>query len=255
MAQLRELNLRVNAGLIRVERYDGVDYTVVPVTALVEGVIRAINSPHPEWVSADRFSVAPSSWDGRPVFIGHPMSDGRPVSGNSPDVLKTAIGRIHNTRIDGKRLLMEAWLHPVKAKDIIARVSSNHPVEISTGAFVTLKDSAGSHGGKPWRGAWDTIMPDHLAILDAAQTGACSYEAGCGIRAAMYDENGNELRTLDKDEHGYGSNPKGGQSGSSLAKSDEGKAAEVAKTDGEHRKAASYHAKRSKELGSKRGGK
>lgn len=199
---IRDINLRTCTGLVRKEVVDGVEYTVVPVTALVEGVIQAVNAPKPEFVRADRFSVAPSGWDGRPVFINHPMVGGRPVSGNSPQILKTAIGRIHNTRVSGKKLLMEAWLDPriAAAKKVIERCESNKPVEISTGALIVLENTKGTHAGKEYDGAWDVIIPDHLAILEEGLTGACSQLMGCGIRAAhAYEIKGEdyiELRQL-----------------------------------------------------------
>src|SRR6266702_1282788 len=47
---LRLTDLRVSAGTLRQDTLDGLPCTVVPVTALVEGVIRAVNSPQPELV-------------------------------------------------------------------------------------------------------------------------------------------------------------------------------------------------------------
>jgi hypothetical protein len=75
------------------------------------GVMFAMNAPNPELVTAEEFSRAPGGWNGRPVFEGHPLVDGKPVSGNLPEVLEAKrIGIVFNTGIKKKKLVMEAWL-------------------------------------------------------------------------------------------------------------------------------------------------
>lgn len=196
-SEIRELNLRAAVDApIRQEYFEGKQWTVVPVVALVEGVIQAMNAPAPEFVPAEGFSFAPAGWNGRPVFLNHPMKDGKPVSGNTPDVLKTAIGKIFNARVEGKRLLMEAWLDPTKARDVIDRVLKDPKVEISTGAIVALSDEEGNYHGRSYRGRWSQITPDHLAILAKGLKGACSCEMGCGVRAAMNVVDGEDITIL-----------------------------------------------------------
>lgn len=188
----RFITLQAATGEIRTAEFDGTEHIVVPVVALVEGVIQAMNAPFPELVLADRFSVAPSGWNGRPVFLGHPLNAlGGPVSGNSPDVLETSFGKIFGTHVSDKRLLMEAWLDPKKAKAVsedaaalIERVLAKEMIEISTGAFIVMKDAIGTHKGKQYRGLWDIIIPDHLALLPEGTRGACSIEMGCGTPRA-----------------------------------------------------------------------
>lgn len=207
MKEFRFVNLLGATGTVRRETYDGREYLVVPVVALVEGVIRAMNSKSPELVRASKFTLAPSAWDGRPLFAGHPVENGKPISGNAHRVLERSFGHMQNTKADAKRLLSEAWIDIEKAK---ARPDSNRVlerclaaergdkdakvIEVSVGAHVGLKAGAGRwDDGKAYDAEWDVILPDHLALLAEHQVGACSRAMGCGaLRAAMVTEDGIE---------------------------------------------------------------
>lgn len=174
---------------LRTATFEGQERVVVPVIALVEGVIWPINAPAPEFVPAETLSMIPQSWNGRPVFasIGHPINDeGNQVSGNTPNQLESAIGTIFNARTDGKRLLMEAWLDPTKAETqrVLSRVNAGQAIEVSVGAFVIEEDERGTFNGKQFDSTWRVIYPDHLAILPEGDEGACSCAMGCGLRAA-----------------------------------------------------------------------
>ena len=59
----------------RMEMYHGREHLVVPLVALMEGVIHAVNAADPEFVPADVLSTM--GWDGRPVVLGHPTKNGR----------------------------------------------------------------------------------------------------------------------------------------------------------------------------------
>jgi hypothetical protein len=162
---------------------------VVPVIALVEGVIHAVNAKNPELVTKDCLSICPESWNGRPVVFGHPMRDGAQVSANAPSVLEEkSFGTIFNSRLKGPRLLMDAWIDPAKAERVgagimLGRIVAGDVVEVSVGAFVVLSNTVGLHNGKRFNGKWTSVMPDHLAFL-ATGVGACSVAMGCGTRAA-----------------------------------------------------------------------
>lgn len=190
MQQNRQLIVAAAAGYkTRTETFNDREYLVVPVVALVEGVVHAMNAGSPEFVAAEEFSRAPQGWNGRPLFYGHPMNGDSPVSGNSPDVLEEkAIGLVFNTRLKSKKLSMEAWIDVEKAKevapDLIDRVNKGDAIEISVGVFVETDDTEGIFEGKKYLGAWHDIVPDHLALLPKGDEGACSVEMGCGVRAA-----------------------------------------------------------------------
>ncbi len=193
---IRSVVLRGATGVIRTATHEGQDFVVVPVTMLVEGVIRALNSKSPELVLAEEFSIAPTGWNGRPLMMNHPMSlDGRPISANSPDVLAAAcIGTIFNTMVDGKTLKSEAWINVAKvaaiggeAQATLDRVLAGESVEVSVGVFTLAEEAQGTHNGKPYKTIWRNIVPDHLALLKAGDTGACSNAMGCGTqRAAIH---------------------------------------------------------------------
>jgi hypothetical protein len=184
----RGVTFREVVGPTRTEAYQGKDYVVLPIVALVEGVIWPINSPHPDMVPEMALRLAPSAWDGRPVMagIGHPMKDGEQISANSPDVLPESIGLVFNAHVEGKRLMMEAWIDPTMpaAQEVLSRVNAGQLVEVSVGVMVVEEATPGVFEGKPYFAIWRVILPDHLALLPEGDEGACSGAMGCGIRAA-----------------------------------------------------------------------
>jgi hypothetical protein len=192
MSEIRQITLRGATGQYRTAVFENKDYVVVPVIALVEGVIRAMNAKAPEFVSAESFSVAPAGWDGRPVMHNHPTIDGKPVSANSPNVLESyCFGKVFNTKVENKQLKMEGWLDIAKAAALggevqktVDRILDGKSVEVSVGVFVTAEEANGSYHGKNYEYVWRDLVPDHLAFLEEGHIGACSNEMGCGVRAA-----------------------------------------------------------------------
>lgn len=185
------LTLKGTTGTPRIETYLDREWTVVPVVALVEGVIYAMNSPGPELVTADVYEHAPEAWNGRPIFIDHPLVDGHPVSGNTPEILEAkAFGQVFNAGTKDSKLVMEAWIDNARAsvveggQDLLDRVNAEDPIEISVGAFVDVDEAAGTYNGRDYVGRWVEIVPDHLALLPTGVKGACSRDMGCGVRAA-----------------------------------------------------------------------
>lgn len=173
----------------RTETYNGKEHLVVPVVALVEGVVHAMNAKSAEFVPAESFSVAPAGWNGRPVFLGHPMREGRAVSGNTPEVLEQdQIGIVFNSKAKNKKLTMEAWIDVEKAETVapklLQRIKDGEAIEISVGVMVTTDDAEGEYNGKKYLGAWAGLTPDHLALLPEDDEGACNVAMGCGVRAA-----------------------------------------------------------------------
>lgn len=193
MAKLRVVSLKSAAVETREETLDGVDYLVVPVVALVEGVLHAMNSPTPEMVYAEEFTK-PSvvgGFNGRPLYYGHPIVAGEPVSGNDPKVWEELnIGKVFHTGVEKGKLVMEAWIDKVRAAkvapDLLERVAAGDDIEISVGVYCESDEKeTGEYDGKKFAGAWRDIVPDHLALLVSGDTGACSREMGCGVRAAQ----------------------------------------------------------------------
>lgn len=176
----------LSAGRGTWEDIDGVTHYVAPIVAMVQGVIHAMNAKRPEFVPADQLSTY--GWDGRPVFINHPMVDDVPVASFHPKVAGTNIGFTRNPSVTGegddRKLVMQVCL--VKEKltpEMLAMVDSDEPFNVSMGAFVSARKKEGEYKGKKYYSEWHDIDPDHMALLPATK-GACSWEMGCGVRAA-----------------------------------------------------------------------
>ena len=173
---------------IRTDTFMGEDHMVVPVIALVEGVVHASNSPVPELALAAEFARHPSGWNGRPIVLDHPSINGLKVSANSPTVLQEeAFGSLFNTELDGIKLKSEMWINLARVeelgddvKEAVAALESGELSEISTGLFSDVEQRKGTFNGKAFDGIWRNVTPDHLAILPAGIIGACSVEGGCG---------------------------------------------------------------------------
>lgn len=200
----RHLRLSGAVGALRSAQFEGRDHLVIPVVALVEGVIWPTGADAPEFVPAELLAKAPMGWNGEPAVMGHPFEGPRPVSANEPQTLeRVAFGRLFHASspdevLDTRRLTVEAWLDPAAAErcgpeavDVLRRLEAaargeGDPVEVSIGAFVSVERRAGVFDGKRYAAVWMELVPDHLAFLSAGATGACSVEAGCGApRAAV----------------------------------------------------------------------
>jgi hypothetical protein len=198
MTELRHLAGQLG-GLLRSAMYNDQEYVVVPVVALVSGVIHAINSPQAEFVPVTTLSAKPERWNGRPVVLGHPMKDGRQCSAASPEVLaQHGFGHVSEARVRDGKLLCEAWINPSRvealgATPMLDRLRNGEMVEVSVGAFVSTLASAGAHNGKAYKAEWAEIVPDHLAFLPRG-VGACSIAMGCGAhRAAQASPEGDSM--------------------------------------------------------------
>lgn len=182
----RELQLRGALGAtVRTEQWDGVDHLVVPVVALQEGVIQAMNAPTPEFVPEDVLMRSFKLWNGLPIVLDHPKTNGKPVSARARDLReKQAFGLIRNAELKGKRLGMEVLVNPDRLialgeEKLLSSIRSGDPVEVSVGVFARTVAETGTFEGKSYKTKWLEILPDHLAFLPRG-TGACSLAMGCG---------------------------------------------------------------------------
>ncbi|MFI5222659.1 MAG: DUF2213 domain-containing protein [Nitrospirales bacterium] len=203
MAEVRQLHLRGALGAARVEQYQGREHLIVPVVALMDGVIHAVNASTPERVTAATLTKAAHSWNGRPLVLGHPMKNGRQCSANEPAIEAShRFGTIFNSRMSGAKLLMDAYVDPVAAErlggaDFVQNLRDGRQCEVSVGAYVMTDNEAGVHMGKPYKATWLETVGDHLAFLPGGR-GACSIEMGCGAhRAAMHLVTAEEIKMLD----------------------------------------------------------
>ncbi len=193
------ITFKAETGQSRRETFNDVEHLVIPVIALVEGVLQSANSEQPELALASEFGRAPAGWNGRPVTINHPEIRGHKVSANSPEVLETEqIGQLFNTVLDGKKLKTEAWIDITRANalgdeisDTVKRLLDGEVVEVSTGLFSDIEPEEGTHEGEQFFGVWRNVVPDHLAVLAEGNIGACSVADGCGANRANSHYKGN----------------------------------------------------------------
>jgi hypothetical protein len=191
-AERRIFTLRQAAGELRTAQFESRQHLIVPVVALMEGVIQAANSDEPEFVPAEVLAQFAAAWNGEPVLWDHPIVGGERVSANDPRVLEAYMtGRLFNAQMKGTKLSPEAWLDLERcaamgghAQDLVDRVNAGELIEVSVGAFVKALAERGVHKGKRYSRRWTELAPDHLAMLPAGTQGACSAEMGCGAPRA-----------------------------------------------------------------------
>jgi hypothetical protein len=163
-------------------------HLIVPTIALTEGVIRAVNAPCAEFVPISVLAHRPERWSGCPVVLNHPQKNGVQISANDPRVLAAqGFGVISNPRIEGRKLAMDLCLDPdraaqVGATHVIDKLRSGRVCEISIGAFVTTSTEGGVHQSKRYDATWQSLIPDHIALVEK---GACDIATGgCGAGRA-----------------------------------------------------------------------
>ena len=158
----RHLHILGATGQVRIEKHDGRDHLVIPVIALMEGVIHAVNAETPEFVPFATLEKAAASWNGKPVTLGHPKKNGRQCSADDPSIRAShGLGVIKNARAESKKLLCEAWIDRECAKRLdsamLARLEAGKTEEVSVGAFVmtdghlvrTAARTSRRHGPRP----------------------------------------------------------------------------------------------------------
>jgi hypothetical protein len=182
------------SGEYRTDTLHGKEYIIVPVVALVEGVLQGMAAEGPELALASEFGRFPAAWDGRPLVMSHPLNDsGLPVSANSPKVLEAyQIGFLFNSSVGNKQLQLEAWVDPdlvanlnEDSKSIFETLQKGEMIEVSTGYFAMIEQTSGLHNNQKYDGIQRDIVPDHLAFLPNGTVGACSNKDGCGAQLAV----------------------------------------------------------------------
>ena len=172
----------VTGATTRYALLDGRKHLVVPVVALVAGVVNGF------LVEPEELSHFADAWNGRPIPIRHPKQDGEYISANLPEVIeRQVVGQFFNAHIaDGEKLAGELWLDIAKCEALggdalatLRRLEAGKPVEVSTAYFCDVNPSIGNHNGQTYTGIQRNLRPDHLALLPD-EIGACSWKDGCG---------------------------------------------------------------------------
>jgi len=165
--------------------YQGREHLIVPVVMMVEGVHHGSHGPLLHEIT--ELGKIPQSWNGRPVVINHPEVDGVNVSANDPLIAENqVVGTVYNTRVEGNKLMAEAWLDSLKLQEIsleaFNHIKNGEPLEVSLGMFTEDDFTEGEWNGEHYDAIARNHRPDHLALLPGS-VGACSMADGCGIRA------------------------------------------------------------------------
>lgn len=167
----------------RIETLEGRNYTVVPMVILTEGV--HAGSSGPVYYPPEELSKTPEVWNHKPVVVYHPEMNGQGISACDPVVINTQkVGLMMNTKWSKNKLTSEAWLEQERADvvdpRVMAAVTANEMMELSTGVFTDIEPTAGEWKGEAYSGIARNYRPDHLALLPD-KIGACSIADGAGL--------------------------------------------------------------------------
>lgn len=161
---------------------DGRAYLIAPMIAARAGVMNKYLVP------ADELGKFVDAWNDAPIPVHHPKVNGLHVSARAADQIEQSIGRLYDVTFDdGLTLKGMAKIDIQKAERLggdaliaLSALRSGKPVEVSTGYFCDIENRAGTHDGVEYVGIQRNIRPDHVALLPG-ETGACSWQDGCGI--------------------------------------------------------------------------
>ncbi len=170
---------------IRTEEKEGINFLIIPIVALVEGV-HAGSGGTGFYPSAEIDRTA-QNWNGVPLTIDHPKDNGgAPITANNPDTLKKySVGTFENVRYEKGKLKGEGWIDKNRIEllspEALEMLSLGRKMEVSTGLFTGSDGMPGIWNGEPFEETLTGFIPDHLALLPNAE-GACNFDAGCGVR-------------------------------------------------------------------------
>lgn len=157
------------------------EHLVFPVIAIKEGVLNNL------LYTAEELSTFAAAWNGVPVPVEHPTTNGVSVSANAIEFEETVnIGKFYNVNYDTKQNAIkgEIWINISKADElgftcVVESLENGDMMEVSTGLFSHAVQEDGEYNGKSYSGKATGIRPDHLALLPDS-VGACSIADGCG---------------------------------------------------------------------------
>jgi hypothetical protein len=156
--------------------YQRDDIYIVPVVAVVEGVLNGELAP------IGIFHA--NEWDGIPVVDGHPVNaKGEYIQVNESS--KEKLGYLQGTQIkEGKMIAnMELGVAVLENYPEIQTKIEAGTLEVSTGYLARTIEQEGEFNGKAYSAIQVEIIPDHLALL-TNDRGACSLDDGCGAPKA-----------------------------------------------------------------------
>ncbi len=167
-------------GEAKYSKWEGKDVIIVPII-----MARSDVPMNNALVPIEELHAA--SWNGVPVTLSHPNSNGDFLSANTPENRTDwSVGTIFNAKVVSGQLRGEAWIEVERANKLapglIDDLVAGTNMDVSTGYFCTEEEEAGERGGKTYSKVHRALKPDHLALLPNEQ-GACSWADGCGVRS------------------------------------------------------------------------
>lgn len=194
-AQRSSSSSPAHASPIRQEPDDGVAYTVIPVTAQIEGIYQysTTNGTVREFTAGEELMADLDRWDGLPLTLRHPIVnvDGAPQHGltTGPQANYTTVGEFRRAdRSTDTTLKGEAWIrdseigaHNGELETYLDAIRAGGYGSVSTGYDSTPVADPGSYHGERYDARQTRINPDHVALLPGAERGNCSIAAGCGV--------------------------------------------------------------------------
>lgn len=162
---------------------EGKDYIKLPVVFLKEGILEG--SAGALLHKADIFKDYAERFNKIPVTYMHPQLNNEYVSvkDNGTDVL----GFLDNVSYNEQKRALEGYVYidnsllQNKYIHLNELINKKYNIEVSVGIYSEVDKIEGIFNGKKYIGVVQNYEPDHLAILGEFP-GACSYNAGCGIR-------------------------------------------------------------------------
>ena len=162
---------------------EGKDYIKLPVVFLKEGILEG--SAGALLHKADIFKDYAERFNKIAVTYMHPQLNNEYVSVkvNGIDVL----GFLDNVSYNEKKRALEGYVYidnallQNKYLHLNELINKKYNIEVSVGIYSEVDKIEGIFNGKKYIGVVQNYEPDHLAILGEFP-GACSYNAGCGIR-------------------------------------------------------------------------
>jgi len=123
------------------------------------------------------------AWNRAPVTWGHPkIGDDFVAARDAPD---TIIGHLESPAFQGNALKADIV---ISTRDPKIRQDLKSSREVSVGIFTDEIPSVGLYKEQEYTLISQNYKPDHLAIMRPGETGACSWESGCGIRTNQAQE-------------------------------------------------------------------
>lgn len=183
---------------VREETRNGRKVLIVPCVMSVVGVHTGMDGI-PTYYPAEALQALAAVANGAPVMVNHPVdSTGQPVSANNSVIRwQSGIGEIENPRFEDDKLKADLIIDISKAQaivpDALQRMRQGDRVEVSSCPFGSFAQQPGVWNNEHYAevATANMISMDHLAILPE-DVGACSWQDGCGVRAAQSDKNHTE---------------------------------------------------------------